>query len=96
MLLWNEKFRLAVKSHMTRFNQSDCSIVTLNFIFLTPNEKMIPRGFFETWFLSGKKGRGGCQVVSVLLPLYSVNSSLNPTESYSFFFKVLFERNENR
>ena len=40
-------------------------------------------------------GRGGGQVVSVLAFHFDDPSS-NPAEAYSFFFKIVFENNENK
>ena len=40
-------------------------------------------------------GRGGGQVVSVLAFYYDDLSS-NPPEAYSFFCKIVFEKNENK
>ena len=39
-------------------------------------------------------GRGGSQVVSVLA-FYSDDPSSNPAEAYSFFCKIVFEKNKN-
>ena len=38
-------------------------------------------------------GRGGGRVVSVLA-FYSDNTSSNPTDTYSFSVKIIFEKNE--
>ena len=38
-------------------------------------------------------GRGGGQVV-IVLAFYSDDPSLNPAEAYSFFCKIVFEKNE--
>ena len=40
-------------------------------------------------------GRGGGQVVRVLA-FHSDDPSSNPAEAYSFFFKIVFEKNENK
>ena len=40
-------------------------------------------------------GRGGRQVVSVVA-FYSDEPSSNPVEAYSFFCKMVFEKNENK
>ena len=40
-------------------------------------------------------GRGGGQVV-IVLAFYSDDPSLNPAEAYSFFCKIVFEKNENK
>ena len=44
-------------------------------------------------FLIG--GRGGGQVVSILA-FYSDDPSSNPAEAYSFFCKLVFEKNKNK
>ena len=40
-------------------------------------------------------GRGGSHVVSVLA-FYFDDPSSNPTEVYSFFFTIVFEKNKNK
>ena len=45
------------------------------------------------WLNILSMGCGGGQVVSVLA-YYSDNPSSNPTEAYSFFYKIVFEKNE--
>ena len=40
-------------------------------------------------------GRGNGQVVSVCA-FYSDDPSSNPSEAYSFFCKIVFEKNENK
>ena len=40
-------------------------------------------------------GRGGGQVV-IVLAFYSDDPSSNPAEAYSFFCKIVFEKNENK
>ena len=43
----------------------------------------------------GRGGNSGGLVIS-MLACSSVNLSLNPAEAYSFFYKMLFEKNKNK
>ena len=66
------------------------------------NFQIVPLQAWDGWTiasakstLTGVRGRGGGQVVSVLT-FYSNDLSSNPAEVYSFFCKMfLFEKNKN-